>query len=111
MLFQALSGRVPLPREQDVARIHAHVNDPFPTLLEVRPDVPPAIDAVAQRACAKNPDDRFASAGALARALEAAADDGGAATVASEEARPTAETVASPEPPTAATATAPVRPL
>jgi hypothetical protein len=111
MLFQALSGRVPFPREQDVARIHAHVNDPFPTLLEVRPDVPPAIDAVAQRACAKNPDDRFASAGALARALGAAGTDGGPATVASEEARPTAETVASPEPPTAATATAPVRPL
>jgi serine/threonine protein kinase len=110
MLFQALSGRVPFPREQDVARIHAHVNDPFPTLLEVRPDVPPAIDAVAQRACAKNPDDRFASAGALARALEAAATDGGAATVASEEARPTAETVAAPDAPTADTTPAPVRP-
>jgi serine/threonine protein kinase len=111
MLFQALSGRVPFPREQDVARIHAHVNDPFPTLLEVRPDVPPAIDAVVQRACAKNPDDRFASAGALARALEAAANEGGAATVASDEARPTAETVAATDAPTADTTPAPARPL
>jgi hypothetical protein len=111
MLFQALAGRVPFPREQDVARIHAHVNEAFPTVLEIRDDVPPAMDAVVQRACAKNPDDRFASAGALARALQAAGNEAGAATVASEEARPTAETVASPDAVTAATAPQPVRPL
>ncbi len=111
MLFEALAGRVPYPREQDVARIHAHVNDPFPTLLEVRDDVSPTMDAVVQRACAKNPDDRFPSAGALARALEAAGgDDRSAGTVASEEARPTAETAVSPDPATAATAPQPIRP-
>jgi hypothetical protein len=110
MLFQALAGRVPFPREQDVARMHAHLNEAFPTLLEIRPDVGPAMDAVVQRACAKNPDDRFASAGALARALQAAGDEGGTATVASEAARPTAETVASPEAPTAATTPQPLRP-
>jgi serine/threonine-protein kinase len=111
MLFQMLAGRVPFPREQDVARMHAHLNEPFPTLLEIRTDVPPAMDAVVQRACAKNPDDRYASAAALARALQAAGTEGVAATVASEEARPTAETVASPGPPTAPTAPQPGRPL
>jgi hypothetical protein len=117
MLFQTLAGRVPFPREQEVARIHAHLNEAFPTLLEIRDDVPPAMDAVVQRACAKNPDDRFASAGALARALQAAGADGGAATVESAEARPTEETVAAPEAtaaaeaPTAATAAQPVRPF
>jgi serine/threonine protein kinase len=107
MLFQTLTGRVPFPREQDVARIHAHVNEPFPTLLEIRPDIPPAMDAVVQRACAKNPDDRFASAAALAGALEAAVKGELPDTVASEEARPTAETVVSPAAPTAATAPQP----
>src|SRR6266851_575157 len=110
MLFQMLAGRVPFPREQDVARMHAHLNEPFPTLLEIRTDIPPAMDAVVQRACAKNPDDRYASAADLARALPAAGTEGVAATVASEEARPTAETVASPRGPTAPTTPQPVRP-
>src|SRR2546421_3771857 len=60
MLFQALAGRVPFPREQEVARIHAHINEPFPALLEIRSDLSPAIEAVVQRACAKDPEDRFA---------------------------------------------------
>jgi serine/threonine protein kinase len=111
MLFQMLAGRVPFPREQDVARIHAHVNEPFPTLREIRADVPPAMDAVVQRACAKEPDDRFASAAELARALvQAAGDQGVAPTVASETTRPTEETVVSARTATAATAPQPVRP-
>jgi serine/threonine protein kinase len=110
MLFQSLAGRVPFPREQDVARMHAHLNEPFPSLLDIRDDVPPAMDAVVQRACAKNPDDRFTSAGALARALEAAGDEGGTATVPSEEVRPTAETVVSPAATTAVTAPQPAGP-
>jgi serine/threonine protein kinase len=111
MLFQMLAGRVPFPREQDVARIHAHVNEPFPTLREIRADLPPAMDAVVQRACAKNPDDRFANAGALARALlQAAEDQGVAPTVASEPTQPPEETVVSPRTATAATAPQPVRP-
>jgi protein kinase-like protein len=107
MLFQTLSGRVPFPREQDVARMHAHLNEPFPTLLEVRPDVPPALDAVVQRACAKDPDDRYAGAAALARALEAAVKDGVPDTVAAEDAPPAAETVVSPPATTAVAAPEP----
>jgi hypothetical protein len=89
--------------------MHAHLNEPFPTLLEIRPDIPPAMDAVVQRACAKNPDDRFASAAALAGALETAVKDGLPPTVASEEAGPAAETVVSPAAPTAATEPEPTR--
>jgi serine/threonine-protein kinase len=110
MLFQSLAGHVPFPREQDVALIHAHVDEPFPTLLEVRSDVPPAVDAVAQRACAKNPDDRFATAGELAKALEAAVDGGGAPTVASAAARPTAETLPAGGPPMVPPPDAPTAP-
>jgi hypothetical protein len=98
-----------------VARIHAHINEAFPTLLEIRSDVPPAIDAVVQRACAKNPDDRFASAAELAKELQEAA--GGEPAATAETHAPAGPPTAPMEPPTGAVdpaaeaATAPVRPL
>jgi serine/threonine-protein kinase len=69
MLFQSLAGRVPFPRENELAKLHAHVNEPFPSLVDVRDDVPAALDAVVRRATAKSPGGRFATAGELARTL------------------------------------------
>lgn len=67
--YQLLSGSVPFPRELDMATLYAHVNDPPPRLL----DVPaPLADAV-ERAMAKEPDDRFLSAGDFGRAVQAGA--------------------------------------
>jgi voltage-gated potassium channel Kch len=50
----------------------AQVEDPVPSLREAAPDVPAAMDDVVTRALAKAADDRFASAGDLARAARAA---------------------------------------
>ena len=67
--YQLLSGKVPFPRDSDIAKLYAHVNEPRPRL----DDVPaPLADAV-QRAMAKSPDDRFLSAGDFGRAVEAGA--------------------------------------
>jgi hypothetical protein len=48
------------------------VNAPLPSLALARPELPPTIDAVIAKAMAKSPDERYASAGELAKALSAA---------------------------------------
>jgi protein kinase-like protein len=76
VLYWALTGRVPYPRESDLAKMYAHLNEP--------PPQPPARAATAAlrdviaRAMAKDPADRYQSAGQLGRAALVAAADGGA---------------------------------
>jgi len=48
-----------------------HVNDPVPTVADVRPDVPPHLDWTVERAMAKENDERFASMVEFAAELEA----------------------------------------
>ena len=74
VLFSMLTGSVPFERDSDVAKIFAHVNDPCPSLLEALPEAPAELDAVVRRALEKDPDDRFPSAGDLARAAVAAVE-------------------------------------
>ena len=72
VLYEALTGRIPFEREEPVAKLYAHVNDPPPTVSEVLPEPAPSLDAVIARALAKKPSDRFPSAGDLGRAALAA---------------------------------------
>jgi len=69
VVYQLLTGSVPYPLETDMAKMLAHVREPPPSVRPVRPDLAPNVDEVIARAMAKNPDDRFASCGDLARAL------------------------------------------
>ncbi len=71
VLFAALTGHPPLQRRTVPAAIHAQLNDPPPRASSR--GVAPAFDAVLARALAKDPDDRFPSAGDLGRAALAAA--------------------------------------
>jgi YVTN family beta-propeller protein len=73
VLYHSLAGAPPYQRESDEATLWAHLNDDPPSLHDRAPDVPAAFDAVLARALAKNPDDRFPSAGDLGRAALAAA--------------------------------------
>jgi predicted Ser/Thr protein kinase len=73
VLFHALTGTVPFPLENDLAKIYAHSAQPPPTLRELAPEVPATFEAVLDRAMAKDPDDRYLSAGDLGRAAVAAA--------------------------------------
>jgi serine/threonine protein kinase len=89
LTYQLLSGRVPFPRESAVATIFAHLNVPPPRLAKVPA---PLADAV-QRAMAKRPGDRFASAGDFARAVITAAtaeEDSGIGAAAGHGDRPIA---------------------
>ena len=69
VLYEVLSGSVPFPRDSEIPKIFAHMNDPAPRLV----NVPEPLAEVVARAMAKRPGDRFPSAGAFTRAaLEAA---------------------------------------
>jgi serine/threonine-protein kinase len=72
LLFHALSGRPPYDRDTEIAKMYAHLHDPPPSVVEVAPLAPAGLDAVVSRALAKQPDERYPSAGDLARAARAA---------------------------------------
>ena len=72
VLFQMLSGDVPFKGRTSVEIMLKHIEEPLPHLHSVNPAISPAIDAVIQKAAAKNPTDRYSSAGAVAQALSTA---------------------------------------
>jgi class 3 adenylate cyclase/tRNA A-37 threonylcarbamoyl transferase component Bud32 len=81
LAYEILAGAQPFRRESEMAILMAHVQDPPPSLLAQRPELPEALDAAIARAMAKDPAARFASAGAFAAALsEAVRPDSGATT-------------------------------
>ncbi len=75
MLFEALTGQLPFDRPTNVAKMFAHVNDPVPAVRSIAPAVPEWLDAIVTKAMAKRPEDRFASAKLLTRALGEALED------------------------------------
>jgi hypothetical protein len=74
VLFQALTGRVPFPRDTIGATLFAHFRAPPPAVTVLVPEAPRALDDVIATAMAKEPDARYATAGELARAALAAVD-------------------------------------
>ena len=70
--FALLTGAVPYEREETMATLFAHVQDPVPSLVARGPWLLPAVDAVMARAMAKDPAARFGSCGEFAAALAAA---------------------------------------
>ena len=77
VLCEAVTGAVPFPRQTPAAMLIAHMTSAPPRVSELAPGVPAAIDAVVDRALAKEPAQRFASAEAFARDLRAAVTGAG----------------------------------
>ena len=73
VLFFMLAGRPPFTPDGDEAKLWAHLSEPPPAVAEAAPGVPEAFDDVIARALAKDPEQRFQSAGDLGRAAAAAA--------------------------------------
>jgi serine/threonine protein kinase len=73
VLFEALTARVPYPKDSDVAKMFAHLNEPPAAVSSLVPDAGWGFDAVVTRALAKAPEQRYPSAGDLGRAALAAA--------------------------------------
>ncbi|WP_037615583.1 serine/threonine-protein kinase [Streptomyces aureus] len=73
VVYEAMAGRPPFQREDDMALLWAHQYDQPPALTSVRPDIPEAVDAVLAKALSKSPDDRYDSCLAFVSALRIAA--------------------------------------
>ncbi|HYY43711.1 MAG TPA: protein kinase [Actinomycetota bacterium] len=69
MLYECLTGKVPFPRDIEVAAMWAHIQDTPPKISVDRKDLPASLDDVVARAMAKPPDDRYSTAGSLAMDL------------------------------------------
>ena len=75
VLYQALTGRVPYPRDSEPAKIWAHMGEDPPSVTEVAPQVPRQFEEIVHRSMAKDPEARYPSAGDLGRAALAAAQE------------------------------------
>jgi eukaryotic-like serine/threonine-protein kinase len=80
ILYEMLAGRVPFGGESATVIMMKQVQDSAPSVLSARPDLPRTVDGVIKRALAKQPVDRYPSAGELsldlmkAATMEAASD-------------------------------------
>ena len=72
VLYETLTGARPFAIDSMQQVINAHLHTPPPRVSAANSRVPPALDAVIERGMAKEPDDRYGSAGALARAAQRA---------------------------------------
>lgn len=72
VLFQLLSGHAPFTGNTPYAVAVKHLQDPLPLLHPVNPSIPTEVDAVIQKATAKQRENRYASAQELAQALRQA---------------------------------------
>jgi serine/threonine protein kinase len=77
VLYEALTGDAPFPADSLEQVIAAHVSFPPPRPSAVNPRVPKTFDEVIARGMAKEPDDRYGTSGALARAAQRALQRGG----------------------------------
>jgi serine/threonine-protein kinase len=72
MLYELIAGRVPFVGDNPMSVVIQHVQNAPPPMRSFRPDIPPNVEGVVQRALAKNPAARFSRASDLARALKRA---------------------------------------
>jgi serine/threonine protein kinase len=75
VLFEMLTGRVAYAKDSDMAKLWAHVTDPPPLPRTVRPDLNESFDDIVAKATAKDPADRYGTAGELAAAVRGAVDE------------------------------------
>ena len=79
VVYEMLGGEPPFTGATAQVVMARHAKAPPPLLRTIRPSLPPGIDEAIHRAMAKTPEARFATAGELADALEAASAGGEAA--------------------------------
>lgn len=73
LLYEMLTGRPPFQGEHDVVIMHAVLHDAPPSPRRLNRSIPPAVEQAILTAIAKNRNQRYASAGQFAAALQAAA--------------------------------------
>ncbi len=71
VVYEMLVGQLPFSADTPLAVLLKHMTDAPPMPCTLKPDLPPGVDNVLNRALSKAPRDRFKSAGEMAVALEA----------------------------------------
>ncbi len=66
-LYRLLTGQLPFSSDSATSLINAHVDQPIPDIRSVKANIPSVWQEVVARAMAKDPQDRYASAGDFAR--------------------------------------------
>lgn len=74
MLYEMITGKIPFEMQSLEQQIAAHLTAPPPKPSVLGLGLPAAVDSVVARGMAKDPDDRFPTAGQLAVAAQAAFD-------------------------------------
>lgn len=73
IIYEMLVGHVPFTGESPTAIMMKHLQEPSPSVLQERPDLPPTVARVLAQAMAKRPEDRYQNVGALVDDLTVAA--------------------------------------
>jgi serine/threonine protein kinase len=75
ILYEVLAGHVPFTGDSPTAIMMKHIQDPPPSILEERADLPAGVGRVVARSLAKRPEDRYQHASELSEALLLAASE------------------------------------
>ncbi len=74
VLFSLLSGRMPFAGDTPVALAMKHATDPVPSVRSLNGSVPTAMEEIVRRALAKDPAERYATAGSMLSELRIVQD-------------------------------------
>jgi serine/threonine-protein kinase len=107
LAYEMLAGRPPYASDTTAGLLSQIVHEPLPPIGPLRPDLPPEVQPMLERALAKDPLARYTTGAEFAAALAEALQLPQAAR---QESRP-AEPVSAPAPPPAATASPSMRPI
>ena len=69
MLYEMATGRPPFNAETPMAVVLKHINDPLPLPRQLNPTLPESVERVILKALAKQPENRYQTAGEMAEAL------------------------------------------
>ncbi|MEV0651265.1 Stk1 family PASTA domain-containing Ser/Thr kinase [Phytomonospora sp. NPDC050363] len=73
VLYELLTGNPPFTGDNPVSVAYQHVREQPKLASEQNPDIPPSVDAIIMKALAKNPANRYQSAGEMRADLQRAA--------------------------------------
>ncbi|MBI4860971.1 MAG: SEL1-like repeat protein [Candidatus Riflebacteria bacterium] len=71
ILFELVTSKLPFPGPSLAEFLFQHVSRPPPSVNQIRPGLPEALDKILERALAKEPSSRFGGAGPFREALQA----------------------------------------